>query len=886
MAVSYRASASNAATTTSTTVTISVPATVQVGDLILIGHSMAASSASRTLTWPSGFTELGIADLSGHSSRLAWKIASSSELSATLTMTVAGGAIKQVVVLQAYSGVHQTTPFNQWAKTSPASSVTQTAPTVTALTVDNCLKAEFAFNSTSGTALTNWTAPGGLTRRQQAFTSGSGASNAAGGDSDPTRYNTGTTPGGDAWTADASGLGSAWTLLLAPPATVPNAPQSVTATASNGQATITWSAPTTNGGSAITGYTVTGLPGGTATVGGSTLTATITGLTNGTTYSFTVHAANSLGNSAESAFSNNVTPSAPLPTAPQNPTATAGDAQASVSWFAPSSDGGSSVQNYTVTAVPGGQTVTTANGSTLTATVAGLSNGQAYYFTVHATTAAGNGPESTRTNTVTPTGTVYQANEKVYYNGQWVPVTSGYAQVQFQGSAVVQRPIINLTGNAVSVADNPASGRTDVTITAATGGGGGAGQPAWVLNVKDYGAVGDGSTDDSTAVRNAFTAAIAGRGAHGTSTPVVQYSLYFPPGTYRITQADSLVFTPETGSADLVLGLTIEGAGNRVSEIFFDTTFTANADPRQNNLVTAANRLRYTHFKNLSFRSTNAANNFAYFWSRDGDDTSYAYPLYGFGQNQYTVFEGVEWRGTWNRVIGLDGDQQANNNSEWTFRNCMTDTLSTYTDAFLHVGITNPGSNTQQDQYLNFWMDNCNWSLAGGTMLLFDRGGSINVHGGSWSMVGTSGTCTYFQMNRGSDMTAARLLVEGTRFEPKGANHKIIDCNWEVGNVTFISCSDVAALQSGGFSGYNLHNYTATTSNRLPIVRYMDCVLAGYHNVTSGSTTLTNGKIIYEGCRFYHWSVAAGASGFLRASGSAFPAYAFRDSWNITDVSG
>ncbi len=95
-------------------------------------------------------------------------------------------------------------------------------------------------------------------------------------------------------------------------ATVPGVPASVTATGGNAKAVVTFTAPANTGGSAITGYTVTSFPAGgvdsnTATTG---LTHIITGLTNGTSYTFTVHATNSTGNSAESAASNAVTPSA------------------------------------------------------------------------------------------------------------------------------------------------------------------------------------------------------------------------------------------------------------------------------------------------------------------------------------------------------------------------------------------------------------------------------------------------------------------------------------------------------------------------------------------------------------------------------------------------
>lgn len=91
-------------------------------------------------------------------------------------------------------------------------------------------------------------------------------------------------------------------------ATAPAAPSGVTATSGDGKATVAWAAPA-DGGSPITGYTVTASPGGKqVTVAGSATTATITGLTNGTPYTFTVTAANAVGTSPVSAQSSPVTP--------------------------------------------------------------------------------------------------------------------------------------------------------------------------------------------------------------------------------------------------------------------------------------------------------------------------------------------------------------------------------------------------------------------------------------------------------------------------------------------------------------------------------------------------------------------------------------------------
>jgi titin len=94
--------------------------------------------------------------------------------------------------------------------------------------------------------------------------------------------------------------------------TVPGAPTIGTATAGAGQATLSWSAPTSDGGATIDGYIVTPYLGTTAQAPrqffSNATTQTIKNLTNGTTYTFTVAATNSVGTGPDSQHSNAVTP--------------------------------------------------------------------------------------------------------------------------------------------------------------------------------------------------------------------------------------------------------------------------------------------------------------------------------------------------------------------------------------------------------------------------------------------------------------------------------------------------------------------------------------------------------------------------------------------------
>lgn len=90
---------------------------------------------------------------------------------------------------------------------------------------------------------------------------------------------------------------------------VPNAPTIGTATAGVASASVTFTAPSDVGGGAITGYSVVSTPGGAIGTGASS-PITVSGLSNGTAYTFKVFATNAYGPSPLSAASNSATPAA------------------------------------------------------------------------------------------------------------------------------------------------------------------------------------------------------------------------------------------------------------------------------------------------------------------------------------------------------------------------------------------------------------------------------------------------------------------------------------------------------------------------------------------------------------------------------------------------
>ena len=112
--------------------------------------------------------------------------------------------------------------------------------------------------------------------------------------------------------------------------TAPGAPTSVTAVAATTSVAVRWTPPSSDGGASITGYTATASPGGQSCSSAST-TCTVTSLSPGSTYTFSVHAANSAGAGPDSDASASVTMPSATPSPSASPTASASSASSTSS---------------------------------------------------------------------------------------------------------------------------------------------------------------------------------------------------------------------------------------------------------------------------------------------------------------------------------------------------------------------------------------------------------------------------------------------------------------------------------------------------------------------------------------------------------------------------
>ena len=195
--------------------------------------------------------------------------------------------------------------------------------------------------------------------------------------------------------------------------TPPNPVTSPSAVPGSGQVVLSWTAPAS--GETVEGYQVYDITGGGRTLvyDGSadpTTTATITGLTNGTTYSYVI---DSYAVGADSTDSSTLvfTPSdadATVPDVPTSVSATAtADGQITVSWATPDSDGGSPITGYAVyQTAPGSRTLLATVSSVTTSYIANsLTEDVTDTFVVDALNAIGSSDDSPGVS-ATPTGPV------------------------------------------------------------------------------------------------------------------------------------------------------------------------------------------------------------------------------------------------------------------------------------------------------------------------------------------------------------------------------------------------------------------------------------------------------------------------------------------------
>ena len=212
---------------------------------------------------------------------------------------------------------------------------------------------------------------------------------------------------------------------------IASAPQARAVSTSGTDIVLTWTAPASNGGSTITGYSISA-PGSdfttVASVGADIRTYTAAGLSRGTSYTFQIVAVNGIGNSVSGDFPAQVAPDSP--DAPTAPSISASGTVVTVDWVAPAS-GGAQIQSYVVTLYRESSVVETASavdGSLATYDFATSTAGD-YKATVAARNSVDLGPASAFSAVASVTGgAALLANVPVVTPSTISPFTVGQTQ--------------------------------------------------------------------------------------------------------------------------------------------------------------------------------------------------------------------------------------------------------------------------------------------------------------------------------------------------------------------------------------------------------------------------------------------------------------------------
>jgi hypothetical protein len=278
-------------------------------------------------------------------------------------------------------------------------------------------------------------------------------------------------------------------------ATTPCASGIPSGTRGNAQVSLSWSTPTYNGGASISDYTIeyssnSGSSWSTFSRTASTSTsATITGLTNGTSYLFRVTPINSQGSGVVSSNSSAVTPFTTAD-APTINAISVSNQTLSVAFSAPSSNGGNTITNYQYS-TNGGSSWTTRSPTSTSSPIAitGLTNGTSYSVLIRAINSAGNGTSS---NSVSATPAVTAGAPTI------TSITAGtqnlsvaFTAPSSNGGASITNYKYSTNNGVTFTAFSPAQTTSPLTISGLTGG------TAYPVQIQAVNAAGDGTASNT-----------------------------------------------------------------------------------------------------------------------------------------------------------------------------------------------------------------------------------------------------------------------------------------------------------------------------------------------------------------------------------------------------
>lgn len=318
------------------------------------------------------------------------------------------------------------------------------------------------------------------------------------------------------------------------------------------------------------------------------------------------------------------------------------------------------------------------------------------------------------------------------------------------------------------------------------------------LNIRhpDYGATGDGATDDSAAFLAATQAAFAARRASitGVATdPSGTVVIDLPPGVYTITELNGLL--GREAPTEKVWGLRFRGAGSGLTIVVFDPA-------SDGALVTN------TYWMNVAFSGITFSTLYA--------GATFLESVANNGVQRY-IFDDCAWWGEWQYVCNLTG---TDNNSEFTFRDCETAGMQAG-GAFLYIGTA-----STSDQFLNYWFYGFkHWSTSA-AILDVAKGGQFHFYGldvSAWGSGLVSPAYLFLLKGVGHGHGVEQLHIHGMRMEMASDFACLLYTEWADGNIS------IQADLTGQLSAYTYGDIILVSLQGVngPIIRIHDSRMAG-----------------------------------------------------------
>lgn len=288
--------------------------------------------------------------------------------------------------------------------------------------------------------------------------------------------------------------------------------------------------------------------------------------------------------------------------------------------------------------------------------------------------------------------------------------------------------------NGVLSTTNNSTGNVDGTVSSSS-------LNLGIINVKDYGAVGDGSTDDTAAIKSA----IAAMCAKATATKLNSWRammpvLFFPEGRYVISEKGAL-----NCQTSAVMGYNIKGAGYHSTEIYY--TYDSASDSDGGYLLvngsTENNWFGFSYIEDISIRGANGTQNFWQVKSREGSPQANRF-------SRVCFFD-------LNNCVTVTYGTQNYNADLFRFESCRCSEISGHV-----FGVE--GSKNSQSVVHTF--RDCDFENITGKVIEMYSGGTIEVRGGSW-IAKKNGRFFHFDDTSGSGigLSNRNISIYGTKFE-------------------------------------------------------------------------------------------------------------------------